>query len=187
MNNTTEIFTTLYSTGLSLLVNYGTYLLSLATLLVGKLVFDWWLKNRSSDRQSLKNDIYSPLYEEIKLIGVNISEFENCYSERSIHTPSIIKKKPENVRNSLIQTGKYKLIPENLRKDIDTYYERVDQFNKELRSVGEEIIKIFTLEIRKIKTEENHKNSHLKTKKKHGDMTKQGKREFVTDLVRFWI
>lgn len=167
MNNTTEIFTTLYSTGLSLLANYGPSFLSLATLLyLVKLVFDWWIRNRSSDRQFLRNDIYSPLYEEIKLIGENIYEFENCFSEKSIHTPANIRKISGNVRNSLIQSGKYKLIPDKLRKDIDTYYESVDEFNKQLRSVGEEIIKIFTLEIRKIKTEENQKKFLHENKEK---------------------
>lgn len=128
-----------------------TILLSLLSFLLG-----WKLNNRVADRQVLRNELYSPIHKEIKLIGENISEFENCYSERSIHTPSIIQKINGNVRNSLIQSGKYKLIPEKLRNEIDTYYERVDEFNKQLQSVGEDIIKIYSLEIRKIKTEGNH-------------------------------
>lgn len=149
MNNTTEIFATLYLAGLSL-ANYAPSVLSFATIIyVGKFVFDWRLKNQSADTQFLRNDIYSPLYEDIKKVGENISNFEDCYSTG-------LPSKIGTVRVSLINIGKYSSIPKNLQKDIDSYYERCEEYHKQFKSVDEEIIKIITLEIRKIRTEEDH-------------------------------
>ena len=115
------------------------------------LILSWKLKNRLADRPSLRTDIYSPLYEEIRLMRNNVLDFENCYSARP--RPST---NSANVRNFLLKNGQYKLIPEKLRKDIDSYYERCEEYNKQLKSVNEEIHNIFTEEMGKIKTKKLH-------------------------------
>jgi hypothetical protein len=148
MNNTMELF----KSNISFIYKSVPYILSFS---IGSLL-GWKLNNRTADREFLRSKIYSPLYEEIKLMGENVSNFENCYSSglgqisnsSSVHV---------NVRNSLLKAGQYKLIPEKLRKDIDSYYESCEEYNKQLSSAYEEIYKIFTEEIRKIKTEEDHK------------------------------
>lgn len=142
----------LFKANLSLIYKSVPYILSFS---IGSLL-GWKLNNRTADREFLRVKIYSPLYEEIKLMGENVSDFENCYSAKP-RPPSNSFPNLANVRNSLLKTGQYKLIPEKLRKDIDSYYDRCEEYNKQLKSVNEEIHKIFTEEIRKIKTEEDHR------------------------------
>lgn len=149
MNNAMEIS----SIGLPLLSKYLPYILSVIAFLLG-----WKLNNRLSDRQFLRNDIYSPLYKEINLIAENISNFENCYFTKSgkMSHPSVLQKKPPYVRKALLRKGQYKLIPEKLRKELDSYYERCEEYNKQLNNINEEIKKICKEELRRIKTEQNH-------------------------------
>lgn len=144
--NAKEIFTTVSSNGLSLLANYGPYLFPLVTFLLG-----WKIKNQSADRQFLRNDIYSPLYEDIRQMAKNISDFENSYSKFGVVSSQIGK-----VRRSLINRGKYSLIPKNLQKDIDSYYEGCEEYNKKLNSARREISNICITETKKLKTEEDH-------------------------------
>lgn len=148
MNNILELF----KANLSLIYKSVPYILSFS---IGSLL-GWKLNNRTADREFLRVKIYSPLYEEIKLMGENVSDFENCYSAK-LRPPCNSFPNLANVRNSLLKTGQYKLIPEKLRKDIDSYYDRCEEYNKQLKSMNEEIHKIFTEEIRKIKTEEDHR------------------------------
>ncbi len=148
MNNIMELF----KVNISFIYKSVPYILSFS---IGSLL-GWKLNNRTADREFLRSKIYSPLYEEIKLMGENVSDFENCYSARP-RQPSNSFPILANVRNSLLKTGQYKLISEKLRKEIDSYYESCEEYNKQLNSAYEEIYKIFTEEIRKIKTEEDHK------------------------------
>lgn len=160
INNSTEIFTTNFTLNassliyeypnylLSLLYKYTPYLLSIITFLFG-----FKLKFVLADRQFLRNEIYSPLYQDIKQISKNISNYEYFDSIVLGQASSTIGK----VRNSLIDTGKYNSIPKRLRNDIDSYYSRCEEYNKQLKSAHEEIYKIVTEEIKKIKTEEDHR------------------------------
>lgn len=172
MNNILELF----KANLSLIYKSVPYILSFS---IGSLL-GWKLNNRTADREFLRIKIYSPLYEEIKLIGENVSDFENCYSARP-RPPSNSFPNLANVRNSLFKKGQYKLIPEKLRRDIDSYYDRCEEYNNQLKSANEEIHKIFTEEIRKIKTEEDHikflhenvgKRRYDEARKKHISISK---------------
>lgn len=82
----------------------------------------------------LINEIYSPLFEEINLIKTNISELKNCYTQRygrpDYSAPLPRDKVPGYIRKHMILTGKYKIIPKNLRMRLDEFYNECDNYNK---------------------------------------------------------
>lgn len=97
------------------------------------LIVGFQLNKRVSDRPFLVNEIYSPLYEEVKMMSKNISEFKGCYSTRyggpDYSAPLPRDKVPGNVRKSLKLTGKYGKIPQNLRAKLDDYYSNCEEWN----------------------------------------------------------
>lgn len=102
------------------------YVIPVVTFVLGLLI-GWQLDKRLQDRQFLRSDVYSPLYEEVRVMSNNISEFRDCFDLRygrpNHSAPRSADKVPGNVRTSLIQTGKYKTIPQNLRETLDNYYD----------------------------------------------------------------
>lgn len=142
LNNSKILFIT------DFILNVSLYKILIYIILLPIIIYFIKLYHKSviADRQFLRNEIYIPIYEDIKKISKNISDYEDIYSKSS-----------GNVRNSLIDTGKYNSIPKKLRKDIDSYYDRCEEYNKRLKSVNEEIYKIVNEEIKKIKTEKDHR------------------------------
>lgn len=100
------------------------------------LIVGFQLNKRVSDRPFLVNEIYSPLYEEVKMMSKNISEFKGCYSTRyggpDYSAPLPRDKVPGNVRKSLILTGKYERVPKSLKAKLDDYYSECEEWNSEL-------------------------------------------------------
>ncbi len=103
------------------------YILSAITFVLG-LIIGWQLDKNLSDRPFLRGEIYSPLYEEVRIMSKNISDFKNCYCRRygrpDYSAPLPADKVPGNVRTSLIQTGKYGRVPQKLRTALDNYYDK---------------------------------------------------------------
>lgn len=110
-------------------------IITLITFCLG-IILGFYLNKRLSDRAFLVNEIYSPLYEEVKVMGENISEFKDCYFRRrgrpDFSAPLPPDKIPGNVRTSLKQTGKYVKVPKNLRTKLDLYYDYCQEWNSEL-------------------------------------------------------
>jgi len=100
------------------------------------LIVGFQLNKRLSDRPFLVNEIYSPLYEEVKMMSKNISEFKDCHSTRyggpDYSAPLPRDKVPGNVRKSLILTGKYGKVPKSLKAKLDDYYSKCEEWNSEL-------------------------------------------------------
>lgn len=117
-----------------------TFLSSLISFILG-----WKANNKVADRELLR-DLYSSLYKEITGMKTNISDYKYCF-----------ERKHENVRTALKKTGQYKLISTKLRNDIDNYYQQCDEYNKNLNNVENEITEIYINEVRKMRTEEDHK------------------------------
>lgn len=87
-----------------------------------------------NDQLLLGSEIYSPLYEEVNMMRTNVSEFKDCndrrYGTPDFSAPLPADKVPGNVRSSLIRTGKYGRVPQNLRKRLDAYYDKCcDEWN----------------------------------------------------------
>ena len=139
INNTTEIVETVSSSVPILVKGFLFLLYSLFTVILG-----WKLSNRTADRPYLTNEIYSPIYEDIKRRGINISNFKKSDSE-------II-----NLKKTLEDNGKYYLVPKKLREEIDSYYDTCEEYNNKLNNAIKEITDICINEVRKIKTEEDH-------------------------------
>jgi len=101
-------------------------------------VLGWVLNKRLSDRPFLINDIYSPLYEEVKMMSKNISEFKSCYSLRygrpDYSAPLPRDKVLGYVRQTLILTGKYEKVPKYLRAKLNDYYSECEEYNLLLNS-----------------------------------------------------
>ena len=100
------------------------------------IIIGFHLNKRLSDRAFLVNEIYSPLYEEIKVMCKNISDCKDCYSRRygrpDYSAPLPRDKMPGYVRTYLMQTGKYVKIPKNLGAKLDDYYSECQEWNSEL-------------------------------------------------------
>lgn len=159
MSNITEIFTPILQIITKSYPYLGPLLISLVSFFIG-----WGVNNRVADRDFLRTDIYVPLYEEIIFMKENISNYENCFY---ISPAKPNEEKFGKVRGTLQRTGQYKLIPNKLRNNIDQYYQKCEEYNKSLRRAKDEIANINIKEIRKIKTEEDHKQ-FLKKVAKNG-------------------
>lgn len=105
------------------------YILSAVTFALG-LIIGWQLNKNLSDRPFLRSEIYSPLYEEVRMMSENISDFKNCYCCRygrpDNSAPLTADKVLGNVRTNLIQTGKYGRVPQKLRTSLNNYYDKCD-------------------------------------------------------------
>lgn len=147
MNNTTGIFT--FSS--MILDKFAPYIITIIVAII-TFVLLWKHNNRMGDRHFLRTEIYTPLLEEIKQISASVSKFEICNLKDYNRRDRI----PGNVRNSLIETGHYDLIPNRLRKNIDWYYDKCEEYNKKRNRAYDEITNIWKQEVRKIKTKEDH-------------------------------
>lgn len=92
----------------------------------------------------LINGIYSPLYEEIRMIVNNISELkpylQRRYGRPNFSAPLPRDKVPGSIRKTMILTGKYEIVPKNLRMILDEFYNECEEYNKLL---SEKYNKIF--------------------------------------------
>ena len=93
--------------------------------------------------QFLVNEIYSPLYEEVSLIAENVSELkphlQTRYGRPDYSAPLPRDKVPGYIRLGMRLTGKYEIVPENLRKNLDELYDECAEYDKMLSVKNNEI------------------------------------------------
>lgn len=89
----------------------------------------------------LISEIYSPLYEEVKLMRDNISEskppLKARYGRPNYSAPLPPDKVPGYIRKRMMFTGKYEIVPENLRKMLDKFYGECEEFRVHNQKQGE--------------------------------------------------
>jgi len=98
------------------------------TLVVALISFvlGWITNKKLADRIFLRNEIYSPLYKEVRTMHANVLDFKKCNQRRSgapdYSASPPADKVPGNIRHSLVDSGQYLMLPEGLKKELDEYY-----------------------------------------------------------------
>lgn len=115
-------------------------LLQILTVIL--IVIGYVLSRKFAQRGFLISEIYSPLYEEVKMMSENIAAFKNSFQKRygrpEYSAPRPAQKTPGGVRIFLQLNGLYEKIPNDLRSRLDAFYEGCEKYDSLLKSSDEQ-------------------------------------------------